>query len=121
MLHSGGLCLLRSMCILGYCTGSTVVDVYMLQPAASVRYPLQEVCELPQAAAVTSVDASNHPVVGDVASGRSEIAALALWLMAERISPASKLAPFVQALPVCPLPEDAPAGLSRERVLPVLE
>lgn len=64
------------------------------------KSPLQVVCELPQSAAVTSVDASNHPIVGGVASGRSEIAALALWLMAERIAPVSSLAPLVKALPV---------------------
>eukprot|EP00892_Ulva_mutabilis_P004342 jgi/Ulvmu1/227/UM001_0231.1 len=59
----------------------------------------QVVCELPQTAAVTSVDAASHPVVCDAASGRSEIAALALWLLAERISPLSAFAPFIEALP----------------------
>lgn len=70
------------------------------------------VCELPQDAAITAVDASNHPVIGGVASGRSEIAALALWLMAERISPSSTSGPLIQALPV---------RLPSARTLPRLE
>ena len=60
----------------------------------------QEVCVVPQSAAITAVDAHNHPLVGSIAKGRSEIAALALWLLAERNAPAAGPNLLVQSLPV---------------------
>lgn len=59
---------------------------------------MQEVCVVPQSAAITAVDAYSHPLVGSIATGRSEIAALALWLLAERHAKGPN--PLVQSLPV---------------------
>jgi hypothetical protein len=61
---------------------------------------MQEICLIPQTAAITSADAAEHKVVGPIAVGRSEIASLALWLMAERQAPTSASSKLVQALPV---------------------
>ena len=60
----------------------------------------QVVCRVPEDAAVTMVDAANHPAVGRLADGRGEVVSLALWLLAEREKPDSEWAPLLQALPV---------------------
>ena len=55
---------------------------------------------MPEDAAVTMVDAANHPAVGRLAEGRGEVVSLALWLLAEREKPGSEWAPLLQALSV---------------------
>ena len=71
----------------------------------------QAICQIPQDAAITATDAAKHALVGPLAQGRGDITALALWLLGERSPHGSeKNAPFVNALPVCPLSEPAPRG-----------
>lgn len=56
--------------------------------------------QLPEAVAVTSVDAEAHPLVGPVAKECSELIALALWLLAEReAGTSSQWAPLLHTLP----------------------
>jgi hypothetical protein len=55
---------------------------------------------IPESVAITSIDAENHPVVGEAAKGGGELVGLALWLMAERAAGgASPYAPLLAALP----------------------
>lgn len=55
---------------------------------------------VPEALAITAVDAEKHPVVGRVAQQCSELVGLTLWLMAERaLGQDSKHAAFLQTLP----------------------
>lgn len=81
------------------CTGPLPATLQS-QAVQEYTHTMQEICVIPQTAAITSVDAASHPVIGSVASGRSEIASLALWLMAERQAPTSSFSIFVDALPV---------------------
>jgi hypothetical protein len=57
------------------------------------------VLEIPEAAAITSIDAEKHPLVGPVAKGCSELVSLTLWLMAERGSGGGAWAALLAALP----------------------
>lgn len=61
----------------------------------------QVVFEIPGDICVTAEDASEHPVVGELAQSRSEVVALALWLMAERSNESSSpWHPYIKSLPV---------------------
>lgn len=65
------------------------------------EYFLQLVYEIPGDVSVTLVDANEHPIVGPVIEGRSELIALSLWLMAERSADSeSAWHPFLKTLPV---------------------
>jgi histone-lysine N-methyltransferase SETD3 len=58
------------------------------------------VLQIPEAAAITSIDAEKHEVVGQVAANCSELVALSLWLMAERAKgSSSNWAPLLATLP----------------------
>jgi hypothetical protein len=58
---------------------------------------------LPEAVAITAIDAEKHPLVGEAAKDCGEMVALALWLLAERAAVAaggaSAYAPLLAALP----------------------
>ncbi|GBF87903.1 histone-lysine N-methyltransferase [Raphidocelis subcapitata] len=58
---------------------------------------------VPESAAITSIDAEQHPLIGEAAKSCSELVALALWLLAERATVAaggsSAYGPLLAALP----------------------